>query len=126
MPNPRFDDPDLAASVAGLSAADIDALPFGVIRLDPQGVVRIYNAAERALSGSGSRPRLGLCFFTEVAPCMNNAGFRGRIERALAAGHLDVEFGWTGDFHDAERSFHVRAQSAGDGGCWIFLQRDED
>ncbi len=126
MPNPGFDDPNLATVLATLPATEIDTIPFGVIRLDPKGVVRIYNAAERGLSGSGSLPRLGLSFFTEVAPCMNHEGFRGRIERALAAGHLDVEFGWTGDFSDAERSFRVRAQSAEDGGCWIFVQREDE
>ncbi|MDO9710866.1 hypothetical protein, partial [Paracraurococcus lichenis] len=67
-----------------------------------------------------------LGFFTRVAPCMDHPGFRGRIERALEGGTLDVEFGWTGDFGDAGRSLRIRAQSATGGGLWLFLLREED
>jgi photoactive yellow protein len=121
---PGFDAPDLAALVEALPNAAVDALPYGAIRLDAQGVVQLYSEAERRLSGSGDRVRLGLDFFISVAPCMNHPGFRGRIERAMAAGRLDLEFGWTGDFADAERSMRVRVLSASGGGTWIFLQRE--
>lgn len=122
--SPEFDHPDLARAVEALPAEALDRLPFGAIRLDEAGMVRVYNETERLLSGSGRRPRLGLTFFSEVAPCMNNPSFRGRIERALAAGRLDVEFGWTGDFRNATRSLLVRAQSAAGGGLWIFVRRE--
>lgn len=122
---PRFDQPDLARAVEMLPAAAVDELPFGAVRLDAGGVVRVYNSAERQHSGSGSRPRLGLDFFREIAPCMDTPRYRGRIERAMAAGKLDLEFGWTGDFADAERSMRVRVQAATGGGCWIFMQREE-
>jgi hypothetical protein len=55
---------------------------------------------------------------------MDHPRFRGRIDRALAEGKLDVEFGWTGDFEDAARTLRVRVQSATGGGCWIFMERD--
>ena len=121
---PRFDEPALASAVEKLSTEALDSLPFGAIRLDKQGVVQAYNATERRLSGSGSRPRVGLSFFVNVAPCMDNPAFRGRIDRAIAAGSLDMRFAWTGDFSDASRSFQVRAQSGAGGGFWIFIQRD--
>jgi photoactive yellow protein len=123
---PDFDESDLARAVEALPPAALDALPFGVIRLDADGIVQIYNGAERHLSGSGDRPRLGLPFFAEVAPCMNMPSFRGRIERALTAGRFDMEFGWTGDFADAARSLRIRAQSATGSGIWLFLLREED
>ncbi len=121
---PSFEDPDLARAVEALPPDALDSLPFGCVRLDVNGVVDVYSATERRLSGSGDRPRIGLLFFPEVAPCMNNEAFRGRIERALKAGNLDLEFGWVGDFDDAERSLRVRVQAAAGGGCWIFMQRD--
>lgn len=123
-PLPYFDQPDLARVVEALPVRALDDLSFGAIRLDAEGVVRIYSGAERRLSGSGNRPRLGLHFFREVAPCMDSPRYRGRIERAMATGSLDVEFGWIGDFGDAERSLRVRVQSAMGGGCWIFMQRE--
>jgi hypothetical protein len=55
---------------------------------------------------------------------MNNAAFRGRIERALAAGHLDITFSHTGDFDDKAKELTVRVQSATGGGCWIFMKRE--
>ncbi len=121
---PSFDRPDLAQAVEAMTADAIDDLPFGCTRIDANGVVVFYSNAERRLSGSGDHPRVGLNFFTDVAPCMNNPAFRGRIESAMAAGRLDLEFGWIGDFDDAQRSLRVRVQSATGGGCWLFLQRD--
>lgn len=122
---PDFDEAELARAVEALPSDALDSLPFGALRLDAEGIVRVYNLAERRLSGSGQRPRLGLAFFAEVAPCMNNDAFRGRIEQGLASGHLDVEFGWVGDFADALRSVRVRAQSAAGGGYWLFMQRED-
>lgn len=115
---------DLARQVEALDDAQIDALPFGAIRLDASGTVRYYSNAERQLSGSGDRERLGKPFFTEIAPCMDNAGFKGRIDGAIAAGTLDLEFTHVGDFDDRERELTVRIQSASDGGYWIFMRRE--
>jgi photoactive yellow protein len=124
VPLPSFDQPDLARVVEALPVRRLDDLPFGAIQLDAEGEVRVYSGAERRLSGSGDRPRLGLHFFRDVAPCMDTPRYRGRIERAMAEGRLDLEFGWTGDFGDAERSLRVRVQSATGGGCWIFMKRE--
>ena len=121
---PDFETPGLARAVEALPEEALDRLPYGAVRLDAAGVVRVYSGAERRLSGSGERPRLGLGFFTEIAPCMDMPGFRGRIERALAAGRLDLELGWTGDFADAHRSLRVRVLSATGGGRWIFMLRE--
>lgn len=123
LPLPTFDTPELARAVEALDAAAIDTLPFGAIRLDDAGIVRYYSRAEARLSGHGDRPAVDRAFFTEVAPCMDTPGYRGRIERALAGGRLDIEFGHLGDFGDRERELRVRVQSATGGGVWIFMQR---
>ena len=34
-------------------------------------------------------------------------------------------FGWIGDFSDCSRELRVRIQPASDGGCWIFIQREQ-
>jgi photoactive yellow protein len=119
-----FDMAGLANAVERLPADAVDALPFGSVRLDPQGLVTFYSAAEAKLSGYGARPALGRSFFAEMAPCMDTSMFRGRIERAKAAGKYDLEFGWIGDFSDRLRQLQVRVQPASDGGCWIFIKRD--
>jgi photoactive yellow protein len=120
---PDFDTPKLAEAIEALTPDEIDQLPYGVIGLDPQGVVRVYNKTEAQLSGRGSRPTNGKTFFTEVAPCMNNPHFKGLIEKARAAGTLDIRFSFVGDFADRNRELSVRVQSAKDGGTWICHHR---
>lgn len=120
---PDFDTPKLAEAIEALSPAELDQLPFGVIGLDPHGVVRVYSGTEARLSGRGTRPTLGKEFFVDVAPCMDNGYFKGRIEKARAAGTLDIRFSFVGDFSDRNRELTVRVQSAKDGGTWIFHKR---
>lgn len=121
---PDFDAPKLAEAVEVLTATELDELPYGVIGLDPDGVVRVYNRAEAEQSGYGRRPSHGRLFFTDVVPCMNNGYFKGLIDRARRAGTLDIAFTFAGDFDDRERELAVRVQSARDGGTWIFIQRN--
>lgn len=120
----EFDSPTLARDVERLSEPDIDKLGFGAIRLDDDGRVQFFSKAEARLSGYGERPALGRVFFTEIAPCMDNAEFLGRVRAAQASGKLDLEFGWFGDFEDRNRHLRVRVQSASAGGYWIFMKRD--
>jgi len=121
---PSFEAPDLARRVEAMNEQQRDALPFGVIRLDAGGVVRIYSRTEAALSGRKRRPTIGLDFFAEVAPCMASPEMRGRVEAAKTRGSVDVEIGWIGDFADAEGEIRIRVMSAADGGLWLFMHRD--
>ncbi len=118
-------DPNIRQKVEALSPDDVDELRFGAIRLNAAGGVVLYNRTERRQSGYGRRPTIGLDFFLEIAPCMNDPDFRGRIEKTRRAGTLDMEFGWIGDFSDPERDMTVRAVSASDGGLWIFIRRND-
>jgi photoactive yellow protein len=84
--HPAFDAPDLHARLDALDDDGLDALPFGVVRMDRDGTVTGYNAAERRLSGLGRDRVLGRRFFTGVAPCTDNALVAGRFgEDALDA-----------------------------------------
>jgi len=122
---PRFDTPNLAEAVERLPPEAVDALPYGAIRLDAAGVVTFYSTTERRLSGL-RREAIGRDFFAEIAPCMDNAEFRGRIERARQAGTLDVAFGYVSDMPSGatDVELHVRVQPAAAGGFWIFLLRE--
>ena len=117
------DMPDLAAVVEKLTPEQINALPFGAIRLDASFKVVFYSDVERQASGyrldADGRP-----FFLEVAPCLNTAKYRGRIDAALAGGTLDITFDQTADLPSGARDvdLHVRVLAASGGGCWIFTQ----
>jgi len=117
-----FDAADLAARLEQLTVEEIDALPFGVMHLDPEFRVLIYNKTEARLSGFGRQP-VGELFFA-LSVCMDSDEFRGRIERAMADGRVDLEFGWVGDYADPRRDLRIRVQSADDGGVWLCIERD--
>jgi photoactive yellow protein len=123
MPLPTFDTPKLAVAVEALTQHQMDSLPFGVIGLDAHNVVRVYNKTEAECSGFKERTALGRLCFVDVAPCLSNSFFKGRIEKARKEGVLDIRFSFVGDFSDSERELTVRAQSGKDGGFWIFIQR---
>jgi photoactive yellow protein len=124
MPEFDFNRPDLARAIETLDATQIDQLPYGVIKLDADGVTKIFNATEARMSGFKSRPALGLEFFLDVAPCMGKPEFRGRIEQVRRNGTVDIEMGWVGDFDNIDREMQVRIQSSTDNGIWIFIHRE--
>ena len=123
--SPDFDTPGLATAIEKMPPGEIDRLPFGVIHLDRNGVVTSYSRREGELSGFDPTRAVGMAFFKDVAPCMDSPALRGRIETAMAAGTLDAEFTHVGDFSDRDRELCIRAQSAADGGVWLFLKRFE-
>jgi photoactive yellow protein len=61
-------------------AAALDALPFGVIGMAPDGTVTSYNTAESRLSGLTPANVIGRHFFSAVAICTNNFMVANRFE----------------------------------------------
>lgn len=118
----NFDAPDLAAQIEKLRPDDIDRLPFGVVRLTGDGIVDLYNATEARLSGYGAQP-LGQNFFA-ISRCAGKGDFQARIVRAQEDGPVDLEFAFPGDYANPVRELRIRVQSAGNGGIWMFMERD--
>lgn len=58
----------------------LDALPFGVVGLSPEGVVEIYNTTEAQLAGLQRETVLGTHYFSVTAQCMNNFMVAQRFE----------------------------------------------
>ena len=85
-PTITFDQPDLPAVLSGLSATQLDALGFGVIGFDDDGVVRQYNRFESQAAALSLDRVIGNPIFTNVAPCMNNFMVAQRFEDAREAG----------------------------------------
>jgi len=120
--NIDFNAPDLAARIERCSQSDLDNLPFGVIRLDREGIVRFYSATESRLSGYGTAP-LGQNLF-DVSSCANREDLRARVMRAMEDGSADLEFAWIGDPTHPRREMRIRVQSARAGGVWLCIERD--
>ena len=72
-----------SATVADLENAiadDLDSLPFGVIGMNQDTTVRIYNATEARLAGLDPAKVVGAPFFDAIAQCMNNFMVAQRFE----------------------------------------------
>ncbi len=68
----NFSDVDLLGALESADSSTLDAVEFGVIAMNRDGVVDAYNTFEAQLSGLSSGRVLGHNFFTSVAPCTNN------------------------------------------------------
>jgi photoactive yellow protein len=86
-----FADTDLFDVLQGCSDTELDALDFGVIGFDGEGIVRRYNAFESMVAGLSPERVVGHPLFTVVAPCMNNFMVAQRFDDAKEDGvSLDV------------------------------------
>lgn len=117
-----FNAPDIAALAEEARQSDLDILPFGVIKLDRQGIVKFYSQAEARLSGYGISP-LGRNLF-DISQCVSREDLRARIMGAMENAPVDLELAWFGDPNDPMREMRIRVQSARDGGVWMFIDRD--
>ncbi len=79
----------------GLSRADADAEPFGVVQLADDGTIQLYNRWESTLAGVAVATAEGRNFFTQVAPCTNNRLVSGKFRDGVQQGRLDTEFAYT-------------------------------
>ena len=84
----------LAPFLDRLTVEELDAIPYGVVQLDLDGLVLSYNRAEAENVGVMPRP-LGQHFFFEVAPSANVPEFFGRFLHGVSECQLDDTFSFT-------------------------------
>ncbi len=95
-------------SLYGLSQPEYDALPFGLLELDPDGRVLQYNSAEESLTGLSRESVLGKLFFTDVAPCTRVREFEGTFRDMVAAGESGRQaFDFLFRFAEGDRFVHI-------------------
>jgi photoactive yellow protein len=100
--------------------ATLDALPFGVIVLDPAGVIHRYNEAEARLARLDRRSVLGRRFFSDVAPCTATPGFQGKFDAYVEAGSRHVErFDYLFDFRFGAQRVDVELTAGSTPGRWV-------
>ena len=76
----RFHDDAVLETLSTAPADALDALPFGVVGLNEEGIVEVYNTYEAAAAGLTRERVLGRHFFFDVAPCMNNFMVAERLQ----------------------------------------------
>jgi photoactive yellow protein len=77
------------------SEAQLDAAPFGIVRVDDEGRVLFYNRYESELAGVAPEDALGQNFFMRLAPCSNNRLFYGRFKEGVRRDELQASFSYT-------------------------------
>ena len=85
-----FSDVNIGDVLADADEASLDALEFGVIGMNLDGVVTAYNSYESRMAGLSRARVVGKHFFTEVAPCTNNFLVASRFEECAV---LDEQLG---------------------------------
>lgn len=107
MPRKGFVPQAISEHLDSLNQALADQQSFGIIGLDVQAIVRIFNKAEERLSGLPASEVLNHSFFDDVAPCTASRLFRGRFLAGLERGSLDEHFFYTFTYRIRPVSAHI-------------------
>lgn len=116
----EIDSTSLVDEVGSLSAAELDALPFGAIQLDTSGTILAYNRAEESISGRRAEEVLGKNFFNDIAPCTRVRRFHGAFQVGLERKSLNEVFDFTFRFPEGPREVRIRMIYSGSA-VWIFV-----
>lgn len=112
-----------ADDLSKMTKEELDALPYGAIKLSPHGTILSYNETEGCLTGRAPERVLGLNFFRDVAPCTDVKEFHGRFREMVgAAGSLLHEFNFEFCFNPP---MHVRItilRDRGDESLWVLVE----
>ena len=112
-----------AEELSGMTREQLDALPYGAIRLSARGTIISYNATEGRVAGRTPERVLGKNFFTEVAPCADVREFRGRFAELTGAGRsLYHEFEFTFTFDPPLRVRVTLLRDRGDQSVWVLTE----
>lgn len=115
---------DIENSLNKISDGDFDKLAFGAVKMDGTGKILMYNAAEGAITGRDPKSVIGKNFFTDVAPCTDSPGFRGRFDAGVKAGALNEVFEWTFNYKmdPVKVQVHMKKGVVGND-YWVFVKR---
>lgn len=119
----QFDDDHLGETLRHATEEKLDNAPFGIIRVDDEGIVEFFNQYEAELSGMDPAEVLGKNFFTQVAPCTNNRLFRGRFKKGVRRDELDETFTYTYTYKMRPTLVDVRLYRDESGQNWITVQK---
>ena len=79
----NFDTHELGQTLSQASSEQLNALAFGVIGFDDEGLVKVYNTYESKVAGLSLESVIDADLFSTVAPCMNNFLVAQKFEDAI-------------------------------------------
>jgi len=119
----HFDAEGIGEQLRHASEKELNDAPFGIIRLDDNGIVEFYNHCESELSGVPPSEAVGQNFFTELAPCSNNHLFLGRFKDGIQAGELNERFTYTFTYKMRPTLVDVRLYRDEAGQNWVLIHK---
>ncbi|MCZ8237260.1 MAG: photoactive yellow protein [Leptospiraceae bacterium] len=89
-----FVDNAILNKLGNLTRVEADNAAFGIIKLEADGKILLYNKYESILAGVPIEKAEGKNFFTDIAVCTNNRIFFGKFKEGIAQGNLDLVFNY--------------------------------
>lgn len=86
---------DILGKLGSLAKNEADSAAYGIVKVDNNGKIILYNQYEAELAGITTGSAEGKNFFTEIAPCTNNKLFWGKFKAGVDAGELNSSFNYT-------------------------------
>ena len=114
---------NIISKLGSLTQADADKLPFGVVKVDPDGTISIYNKWESEMAGVAKDQAVGQNFFKQVAPCTNNRLVFGRFKKGVDKGELDsvVPYTFTYRMNPTNVDLHLYHDNSSQTN-WVFVK----
>ena len=123
MASMSFVKPDMLAKLDFLSRADLDRLPFGAVKVTDAGVITEYNRYESQLAGVAPQAAMAKNFFTQLAPCTNNAVFYGNFKKGVAAKAYSLVFVYTFSYNMLPTPVRVHLHRTAAGTNWVLVEK---
>ncbi|MCT8335533.1 PAS domain-containing protein [Leptospira sp. 85282-16] len=119
----KFIDTNTLSKLGTLTQSEADAAPFGIVKVDQNGKILLYNKYESELANVPIQTAVGKNFFTEVAICTNNRIFYGRFKEGMVTGDLDIAFNYvfTYKMKPTNVVIHLYHDKSSDSN-WIFVK----
>lgn len=119
----KFIDTNTLGKLGTLTQTEADAAPFGIVKVDNNGKILLYNKYESELANVPIQTAVGKNFFTEVAICTNNRIFYGRFKEGMVNGDLDIAFNYvfTYKMKPTNVVIHLYHDKSSDSN-WIFVK----
>jgi photoactive yellow protein len=109
--------------VTELNEQELDTQPFGIIRLDREGVVLSYNLYEESRARRRRENVIGKNFFAEVAPCTRVQEFYGNFLKGVAQRKLNATFGFVFPFPHGDRNVDISLYyKEKDDSIWVLIR----
>lgn len=122
----RYQGVDVSTVLDTMPAQQLDALPYGIIKLDEAGTILEYNMTESDITGRSPVDVIGKNFFVEVAPCTKTPAFYGKFEEGFQKQFLNTVFDYLFDYNMTPvrvKVHMVYAKANQTGYVWVIVKR---